>query len=107
MVAVKLETGETYYSVVPEGVYEGQPTQIGGEATVDIGNVIPLGKIPINAVKCWLFLNFHSLFIRHAVKSKKRNTSNHLVHFKPFLKRITFPHETGGGILLFRNSKTQ
>jgi large subunit ribosomal protein L2 len=52
MVAVKLETGETYFSVVPEGVYEGQPTQIGGEAVVDIGNVLPLGKIPEGTMVC-------------------------------------------------------
>jgi len=52
MVSVKLETGETYYSVVPEGVYEGQPTQIGGEASVDIGNVLPLGKIPEGTMVC-------------------------------------------------------
>ncbi len=52
MVAVKLETGETYYSVVPEGVYEGQPTQIGDEAAVEIGNVLPLGKIPEGTMVC-------------------------------------------------------
>ncbi len=52
MVAVKLNTGETYYSVVPEGVYEGQPTQIGTEASVEIGNVLPLGKIPEGTMVC-------------------------------------------------------
>jgi large subunit ribosomal protein L2 len=52
MVAVRLETGDTYYSVVPEGVYEGQPTQIGTEATVDIGNVLPIGKIPEGTMVC-------------------------------------------------------
>ena len=52
MVAVKLETGETYYSVVPEGVYEGQPTQIGGGASVDLGNVLPIGKIPEGTMVC-------------------------------------------------------
>lgn len=52
MAAVRLENGETYYSVVPEGVYEGQPTQIGDEAAVDIGNVIPLGKIPDGTLVC-------------------------------------------------------
>ena len=52
MVAVKLETGETYYSVVPEGVYEGQPTQIGDEASVEIGNVLPIGKIPEGTMIC-------------------------------------------------------
>ena len=52
MVAVKLENGETYYSVVPEGVYEGQPTQIGDEASVEVGNVLPLGKIPEGTMVC-------------------------------------------------------
>jgi large subunit ribosomal protein L2 len=57
MVAVKLETGETYYSVVPEGVYEGQPTQIGSEASVEIGNVLPLGKIPEGTMVCSIELS--------------------------------------------------
>jgi large subunit ribosomal protein L2 len=52
MVAVKLETGQTYYSVVPEGVYEGQRTQIGDEASVEIGNVLPIGKIPEGTMIC-------------------------------------------------------
>ena len=52
MASIRLETGETYYSVVPEGVYEGQPTQIGGEASVEIGNVLPLGKIPEGIMVC-------------------------------------------------------
>jgi large subunit ribosomal protein L2 len=52
MVAVKLETGETYFSVVPEGVYEGQATQIGDEAAVDVGNVLPLGRIPEGTMVC-------------------------------------------------------
>jgi large subunit ribosomal protein L2 len=52
MASIRLETGETYYSVVPEGVFEGQLTQIGGEATVDIGNVLPLSKIPEGTMVC-------------------------------------------------------
>jgi len=52
LASIKLETGETYYSVVPEGVYEGQPTQIGGKALVEIGNVLPLGKIPEGTMIC-------------------------------------------------------
>jgi large subunit ribosomal protein L2 len=52
MASIKLETGDTYYSVVPEGVHEGQPTQIGDEAAVDIGNVLPLGKIPEGTMVC-------------------------------------------------------
>lgn len=50
--AIKLENGETFYSVVPEGVYEGQATQIGNEASVEIGNVLPLGKVPEGTMVC-------------------------------------------------------
>jgi len=57
LVAVKLETGETYFSVVPEGVYEGQPTQIGEQAAVEIGNVLPIGKIPEGTMVCNIELN--------------------------------------------------
>ncbi|KPV62757.1 MAG: 50S ribosomal protein L2 [Candidatus Bathyarchaeota archaeon BA2] len=52
LASIKLETGETYYTVVPEGVYEGQSTQIGGKASVEIGNVLPLGKIPEGTMVC-------------------------------------------------------
>jgi len=52
LASVRLETGETFYTVVPEGVYEGQPTQIGSRATVDIGNVLPLGSIPEGTMVC-------------------------------------------------------
>ncbi|MCW4033814.1 MAG: 50S ribosomal protein L2 [Candidatus Bathyarchaeota archaeon] len=52
MIEVKLENGDTYYSVVPEGVYEGQPTQVGSEAAVDIGNVLPIGKVPEGTMVC-------------------------------------------------------
>jgi large subunit ribosomal protein L2 len=49
---VRLETGEAYYTVVPEGVYEGQPIQTGSEAPVEIGNVLPLGNIPEGTMIC-------------------------------------------------------
>ncbi len=52
LASIKLETGETYYSVVPEGVYEGQQTQIGDKSSVEIGNVLPLGKIPEGNMVC-------------------------------------------------------
>ena len=52
MIAVKLVNGETYYSVVPEGVYDGQHLQIGDEAAVEIGNVLPIGKIPEGTMVC-------------------------------------------------------
>jgi len=49
---VRLETGEAYYTVVPEGVYEGQSIQVGSEAPVEIGNVLPLGEIPEGTMIC-------------------------------------------------------
>ena len=52
LASIKLETGETYYTVVPEGVYKGQPTQIGAKASVEIGNVLPLGNVPEGTMVC-------------------------------------------------------
>lgn len=49
---VRFETGEAYHTVVPEGVYEGQTIQVGSEAPVEIGNVLPLGKIPEGTMIC-------------------------------------------------------
>ncbi|NLE03812.1 MAG: 50S ribosomal protein L2 [Crenarchaeota archaeon] len=43
---VKFENGYTCYMVPPEGTHEGQEIQLGGRAPADIGNIIPLGKIP-------------------------------------------------------------
>jgi len=52
LASVKLETGETYYTVVPEGIYEGQLIQIGSKASIDIGSVVPLGSIPEGTMVC-------------------------------------------------------
>lgn len=52
LASVKLETGETFHTVVPEGVYEGQLLHIGSEAPVEIGNVLPLGKIAEGTIIC-------------------------------------------------------
>jgi len=49
---IKLETGEDYYSVVPEGVFQGQTIQMGSKASVDIGNVMPLGDVPAGSMVC-------------------------------------------------------
>jgi large subunit ribosomal protein L2 len=43
---VKFETGDTCYMVPPEGTYQGQEIQLGGQAPADVGNILPLGKIP-------------------------------------------------------------
>ena len=49
---IRFETGETCYTVVPEGVYTGGQIQIGGKASVDVGNILPLGKIPEGTMVC-------------------------------------------------------
>jgi len=49
---IELEDGETYYSVVPEGVYEGQPVEFGARAQVRVGNIIPIGNIPEGTMVC-------------------------------------------------------
>jgi len=43
---MNLETGEKYYTIVPEGIHQGQTIQMGSKASVDIGNIMPLGYIP-------------------------------------------------------------
>jgi len=49
---IRFETGETCYTVVPEGVYTGSQIQIGGKASVDVGNILPVGKIPEGTMVC-------------------------------------------------------
>jgi len=49
---IELESGETYYSVVPEGIYEGQIIELGGKAATDVGNVVPIGRIPEGTLVC-------------------------------------------------------
>ena len=49
---IELEGSESYYSVVPEGVHEGQKVELGEKASVKVGNVIPIGKIPEGTMVC-------------------------------------------------------
>jgi len=49
---INLEDGESYYSVVPEGIYEGQNVEMGTEASVRIGNVVPIGRLPEGTTVC-------------------------------------------------------
>ena len=49
---VELQNGETYYSVIPEGVYKGQVIELGGKAPAEVGNVIPVGNIPEGTIVC-------------------------------------------------------
>ncbi len=49
---VRFEDGEECYTVVPEGVYVGQQIQMGGKSSVDVGNILPVGKIPEGTMVC-------------------------------------------------------
>jgi large subunit ribosomal protein L2 len=49
---LKLETGESYYTVVPEGTYEGEKVQLGDKAPIKIGNVLTVGRIPEGTLIC-------------------------------------------------------
>ncbi|MBO3803501.1 MAG: 50S ribosomal protein L2 [Candidatus Brockarchaeota archaeon] len=43
---VRLDSGERFYMVAGEGMYVGQRVEVGAEARLQLGSVLPLGKIP-------------------------------------------------------------
>jgi len=49
---VLFENGEFCYTVIPEGLSVGQQIQLGGKAPVEVGNIIPMGKIPEGTMIC-------------------------------------------------------
>jgi large subunit ribosomal protein L2 len=53
---VKFDNGLTFYTITPEGVFTGQQITYGGKATAEIGNIVPLGKIPEGTLVCGLEL---------------------------------------------------
>ena len=53
---VRFANGDSCYTLAPEGVFVGQQVWFGGKASVDVGNVIPLGKIPEGTLVCNLEL---------------------------------------------------
>jgi large subunit ribosomal protein L2 len=52
LASIRFENGESCYTVVPEGAYLGQQIQMGGKAPVEVGNILPLGKIPEGTMIC-------------------------------------------------------
>lgn len=52
LASIRFENGETCHTVVPEGVYVGQQIQMGGKASVEVGNILPIGKIPEGTMIC-------------------------------------------------------
>ena len=53
---VRFENGETCYTVPPEGVFKGQQISLGGKAPAEVGNILPLGKVPEGTIVCNLEL---------------------------------------------------
>ncbi|MCX8170502.1 MAG: 50S ribosomal protein L2 [Candidatus Bathyarchaeota archaeon] len=49
---IELETGERCYTVAPEGVHEGQIIEVGGKASINVGNILPVGAIPEGTTIC-------------------------------------------------------
>lgn len=49
---IKFENGQTCHNVVPEGVYLGQQIQMGGKSAVEVGNILPIGKMPEGTMVC-------------------------------------------------------
>ncbi len=53
---IEFEDGSSIYSITPESIYLGQEITYGGKASAEIGNIIPLGKIPEGTLVCDLEL---------------------------------------------------
>jgi large subunit ribosomal protein L2 len=49
---MRFENGEKCYTVIPEGVHVGQQIQLGGKASVEVGNILSIGKIPEGTMVC-------------------------------------------------------
>jgi large subunit ribosomal protein L2 len=49
---IRFENGARCYTVIPEGIHVGQRIQLGGKASVEVGNILPIGKIPEGTMIC-------------------------------------------------------
>jgi large subunit ribosomal protein L2 len=52
LMLVRFENGVSCYTVAAEGVFVGQKVGLGGKASVEVGNVLSLGKIPEGTLVC-------------------------------------------------------
>ena len=53
---IRFESGATCHLVTPEGVFKGQQISLGGKAPAEVGNILPLGKMPEGTLVCNLEL---------------------------------------------------
>jgi len=49
---IRFENGKTCYNIVPEGVSLNQQIQMGGKSLIEVGNILPIGKIPEGTMIC-------------------------------------------------------
>jgi len=49
---IRFDNGGKCYTVVPEGTYIGQQIQMGGKAQIEVGNILPVGKVPEGTIVC-------------------------------------------------------
>lgn len=54
---IRCENGMSFYNVASEGAYEGQTVYIGKDSPLDIGNIMPISKIPEGSMIYNLELN--------------------------------------------------
>ena len=52
LMLVKFSNGDAWYTLASEGVFVGQQVGLGGKAAIEIGNILPLGKIPEGTLVC-------------------------------------------------------
>ncbi len=53
---VRFENGESCYTVTSEGTFKSQKIKLGGKAPNEVGNILPLGKVPEGTLVCNLEL---------------------------------------------------
>jgi len=49
---VQIKEGTGYFVAAPEGVHIGQDVEIGRNAPIRVGNVVPLGVVPVGTAVC-------------------------------------------------------
>jgi large subunit ribosomal protein L2 len=54
---IRLQNNQNYHFIVPEGTHEGQKIQIGSQASINVGNILPLGNIPEGTIICGIELS--------------------------------------------------
>ena len=49
---VRFESGESVYTIIPEGIHTEQRIEMGRRAPIEVGNILPVGEIPEGTMIC-------------------------------------------------------